>query len=239
MRKKSGHRRVQKEKGYRNRLELLYENRINKRGERIYTLKPSQFTDQDIKDLAKGVNDRLYKLEKAGLQEYSQEYKQIEKYAVQGYLNMYNVNLDKGTIRVTADMSRIDERDKAKYIRTLQNIMAAKTSTISGTRKAMKKAYKSFMKRPDIKKSAPNLTEKQYKDIWKAYRDKVKPNKKERLGSDVVLDFISSISQLGYYDISSAEISKSFDLWEESLDDPFSQFMQVVPQAAAMSRMDL
>lgn len=214
----------------RSKLSPLYEYALNERGSRIYSKKPHEFTKAEINQLAKGVNDRLYKLEKAGLDEYSQEYQMIKKYAVDNYLNMYNLDLDTGKVRVTRDLQNFpDNEAKYDYIRVMQNIMNAKTSTIAGTKEAMGKAYESFMQRPDIVKQGVGISQDTYNDIWKAYRDKVKPNKKERLKSDVVMDFISAITDLGYNDIPSADIYKAFELFDEGSDNPYHDFYEMAP----------
>lgn len=214
----------------RSKLSPLYEYTLNERGSRIYSKKPHEFTKSEINQLAKAVNDRLYKLEKAGLDEYSQEYQMIKKYAVDNYLNMYNLDLDTGKVRVTRDLTKFpDNEAKYDYIRVMQNIMNAKTSTIAGTKEAMGKAYESFMQRPDIVKQGVGISQDTYNDIWKAYRDKVKPNKKERLKSDVVMDFISAITDLGYNDIPSADIYKAFELFDEGSDNPYHDFYEMAP----------
>lgn len=214
----------------RSKLSPLYEYVLNERGSRIYSKKPHEFTKSEINQLAKAVNDRLYKLEKAGLDEYSQEYQMIKKYAVDNYLNMYNLDLDTGKVRVTRDLKNFpDNEAKYDYIRVMQNIMNAKTSTIAGTKEAMGKAYESFMQRPDIVKQGVGISQDTYNDIWKAYRDKVKPNKKERLKSDVVMDFISAITDLGYNDIPSADIYKAFELFDEGSDNPYHDFYEMAP----------
>lgn len=214
----------------RSKLSPLYEYTLNERGSRIYSKKPHEFTKAEINQLAKAVNDRLYKLEKAGLDEYSQEYQMIKKYAVDNYLNMYNLDLDTGKVRVTRDLRNFpDNKSKYEYIRVMQNIMNARTSTIAGTKEAMEKAYESFMQRPDIVKQGVGISQNMYNDIWKAYRDKVKPNKKERLKSDVVMDFISAITDLKYNDIPSADIYKAFELFDEGSDNPYRDFYEMAP----------
>lgn len=215
----------------RSKLSSFYEYTLNERGSRIYSKTPHEFTKSEINQLAKAVNDRLYKLEKAGLDEYSQEYQMIKKYAVDNYLNMYNLDLDTGKVRVTQDLSRFpDNKTKYEYIKVMQNILNARTSTIAGTKEAMGKAYESFMQRPDIVKQGVGISQDTYNDIWKAYRDKVKPNKKERLKSDVVMDFISAITDLGYNDIPSADIYKAFELFDEGSDNPYHDFYEMAPE---------
>lgn len=215
----------------RSKLTSFYEYTLNERGSRIYSKTPHEFTKSEINQLAKAVNDRLYKLERAGLDEYSQEYQMVKKYAVDNYLNMYNLDLDTGRVRVTRDLSRFsDNKSKYGYIRVMQNILNARTSTISGTKEAMDKAYESFMQRPDIVKQGVGISQDTYNDIWKAYRDKVKPNKKERLKSDVVMDFISAITDLGYNDIPSADIYKAFELFDEGSDNPYHDFYETASE---------
>ena len=148
--------------------------------------------EDEIKKLAKKVNDSLYRLEKAGLQTESQEYNVIQHYAISKNDKMYNVNTEKGTIRVTRDLSRFKTRDELyRYKSILENILNAKTRTVSGTRKAIKKGYETFQNSL-TKSTVPNLTYEEYKNVFKIYRNNVEPDKRDYLGSDVVVDLIEN-----------------------------------------------
>ena len=113
---------------------------------KIFDKKPSSFTKDEINKLVKGVNDRLYKLEKAGLAQESRAYQNIMRYAMGGD-PAYNVDLAKGTVRLTQDMSRFKTKQEMyDYINRAQQILSNQTSSVGGTNKAIKKAYESFMK---------------------------------------------------------------------------------------------
>lgn len=194
---------------------------------KTFDKKPSEFTKEDIKHIVKGVNDRLYKLEKAGLTKESRTYQAIEKYAAQNQLNMYNVDPEKGTIRVTEDLSRFPTNEaKYAYIRRMQEILSNKTSTVGGTNKAMWKAYQSFMKNPNVMMKDKDgnlqpikLSFQEYKDIWKTYKDNVEPDADGKYESDTVIDFIHATREQNYEDIPKDQLAKAFSYYNEKKND--------------------
>lgn len=167
-----------------------------------------KYSEDDIRKMVKKVNDSLYRLEKAGLESYSAEYRKIEKYAISnpnGTGKMYNVNELTGTIRVTKDLSRFEtKKERAKFVEILENILAAETRTVSGTRKAMKKGFETV-------KSLYNYkgTQKQYETVWRAYRDIIASNKKSKVGSDKVMQMIEKTN---LYQLSKSDIRKTMKI---------------------------
>ena len=164
---------------------------------------PTERLKQEIQARVKKVNDSLYRLEKAGLQDESREYQMIEHYALdkdRGYVKgspnfdkegkYYNVDLDKGIIRATSDLSRFkDAQDLYRYNEVLKNILEAQTRTVSGTNQASKKAYDTFMQ-SETHKARPEMTHDQFRNIFKIYRTKVNPDRKDKAGSDTVIEMI-------------------------------------------------
>lgn len=198
---------------------------------KIFNKKPSEFSDEDIRHLVKGVNDRLYKLEKAGLAEYSKTYQNIMKYATSGD-PMYNLNIDKGTVRATQDMKRFKtDQEKYDYIRRLQEIMSNKTSTVGGTNEAIKKSYETFNKNPQLLKRVEDtdaegnkvihmvpldISMEEYKKIWKAFKDNVQPDKDGKWESQTVIDFIHATREMGFYDIPEDMVGEAFRYYDQT-----------------------
>lgn len=193
---------------------------------KVFDKKPSEFTDADIRHLVKGVNDRLYKIEKAGLTQESRTYQTIMKYAAENDLNMYNLDLEKDIVRVTGDLSRFpDNQTKYEYIRRLQEIMSNQTSTVGGTKKAIKKAYESFMKNPkmmtmdaDGKIQPIHITMEEYKKIWKAYKNNVEPDENGKYESDDVIDFMHATKLMGYNEIPDESLEAAFRYYNQERD---------------------
>lgn len=156
-----------------------------------YLRKPSQISDVDLKRMAGTFNRRLYELEKAGLQQESAMYRTIEKYAIDKNSGMYNVKYDKGTIRLRTDVQNMSAKERAEYVQIMRNMLVSKTGTVSGTRRAQKKAYESFKENlDDDSTEAKNLTEAEYRKVWKAYRKNVKPGKNDHMGSETIVHLL-------------------------------------------------
>lgn len=220
-------------------LQALYEHQLKNPNDpmskKIYNRKPSSFSKEEINRLVKGVNDRLYKLEKAGLKDDSRIYYWINEYAINkgNPKNYYNVRSD-GTIRVTSDLSRFSTpKEKYDYITQLQNILSAKTSQVGGVNKALRKAYKTFIKNPVIVKAgANNISFEEYKNVWKTYRDNVVGDDKGRYESDDVIDFLTAkvdnnlgeipkdklATTMKYYNQNKALYSDMYDFINQNLD---------------------
>lgn len=237
-------------------LKPLYNFRRSKEGDsqsrKIFDKKPSEFTPDDIRHLVKGVNDRLYKLEKSGLADYSKTYQNIMKYASSGD-PMYNLNLDKGTVRATSDMSRFKtDQERYDYIRRLQEIMSNQTSTIGGTNQAIQKAYETFQKNPQLLISRKDVDEEgneitvlvrlpisleEYKAIWKQYKENVKPDEEGKWESQTVIDFIHGTRQMGYYDIPEDRISEAFKYYVENKDEYEDMYAMLIDNPDIFSEL--
>lgn len=232
----------------RNKLKPLYSFKLSKpddaKSRRIFDKKPSDFTDEEIKRLVKGVNDRLYLLEKADLTLESRTYQNIKHYA-EGGDKMYNINEDKMTIRVTGDLSRFQTpQEKYDYIRRLQQIMSNQTSTAGGTMKALEKAYGSYMENPKLYKTAPSgdkipisITFSEYREIWKSYKANVEPDENGKYESDDVIDFMHAIKAQGYEDIPPASLDKAFRYWQENKKNYEDMFSFIIKNSDIFSEV--
>lgn len=169
-------------------------------------------TDKEVRHLIKTVNDSLYRLEKAGVQSESAEYRKIQKYAISnpnGTGKMYNVNIERGTIRVSKDLSRYKTKEeRTKFVEVLQNILQAKTRTVTGTRKAIKKAYETARELYGFKGSID-----QYVNVWHTYREQVSKDKRGKYGSDKVMEMIE---RTNIYQLSQNELEEVFSYMEHS-----------------------
>lgn len=189
---------------------------------KVFDKKPSTFTKAEINKLIKGVNDRLYKLEKAGLAQESKAYQNIMRYAMSGD-PAYNVDPEKGTVRLTQDMSRFKtKQDIYDYINRAQQILSNQTSSVGGTNKAIKRAYESFMKNPqmysisrDGRMMPLQLSLDEYRNIWKAYKSNVEPDEKGKYESQTVIDFIHATRSMGYYDIPPEQMGNAFKYYAQ------------------------
>ena len=190
-------------------LSTLLKFKETKSGKRRFKLNALKLSTQDIKHLAKVANDRLYKLEKAGLSGASRAYQNVMKYAVQGFNNQYNINLNNSTVRFTRDIKRV--KDKLKYIESLRQFLTNATSTKGGTNKAIDKAYETFKNRPDM--NGKLINRDTFVKLAKAYRTQLSQDAKDRLGSDIIVQLTK---QVGDYDIPSGDIATLMRYAEQS-----------------------
>ena len=150
-----------------------------------------KYSESELRHMIKTVNDSLYRLERAGLQSESAEYRRIEKYAISnpnGSGKMYNVNMERGTIRVSKDLSRYKTpKERKKFVEVLENILKSETRTVSGTRKALNRGFQTVKEKYGFSGSL-----KEYVNVWHTYRDKVSKNKRDNYGSDKVFEMIQN-----------------------------------------------
>ena len=180
-----------------------------------YDIKPSQVTDEEVKKMAKLANDRLYKLEKSGMSEYSREYKFVEHYATgdpNGKGKIYNVSEDFSRIRFTSSTRGMTQQERSYYINTLRNFIRAETSTVSGTKKAIKTAFETFKSKHG--KNIPNLTQEEYANYWKTYREMVQQDKYDHKGYNAA--YLELIESGNLYGISQDQLEEAIKYIEES-----------------------
>lgn len=164
-----------------------------------------KYSEAEIRHMIKKINDSMYRLEKAGLQTESAEYRKMMKYATSnpnGTGSMYNLNMEKGTLRVSKDLSKYkSKKERAKFVEVLENILNAETRTVSGTRKAVDRGYQTVKRRYNYKGS-----KKQYLNVWHTVRDIISKNKMDKIGSDTVMRLIETTN---IYQLSQAELEEA------------------------------
>ena len=107
-----------------------------------------------VKKMVSKLNQRLARLEKSGLAMDSKEYRTIMHYAVDKNDRHYNVDIQKGTIRLTTDLTQFKTaKEWNAYVGILENIDAAKTSGVRGTKEAIKKAQEKLKEKLKIRKN--------------------------------------------------------------------------------------
>lgn len=188
MNKRQAKKRAKKE---RTRKKSLLKSRTTKTGYTKYGIKPSEVRDAELKYLAKKANDRLYKMEKAGVTDKSREYRMVEHYAIgdpSGKGSIYNVDVNKGRIRFTSTSKGMSGEERAYLINTIRNFLKAETSTVSGTKRAFKRAYTTFMKNNGSK---INMTQEQYENVWSTYRDMVEKDKLSNEGYNAFMELVT------------------------------------------------
>lgn len=172
---------------------------VNDKGEKIFNKKASEFTNEEIKKMKKLLNDRLYKLEKTGVAQFSNMYNKMLSYSEKKTSLLSN---EDGKLRIKPDAKGADN------INEIRKYLVAKTSTVGGTNRAVKKAYKSFINRPSFNKEIKEkLTMDKYKELWKIYKENVSKDAQDKLGSDVVVDAIKSID---FYDLPEDKLVDAF-----------------------------
>lgn len=177
-------------------------------GYRQYKIQPSRVREEEFKALVKRANDRLYKLEKSGLTNISREYREVKHYAMddpEGKGFIYNVKPKQVRIRFTSSLKGLSGQEKAYLINTVRNFLNAQTSTISGTKKAIKNAFESFTSNNDMSKIS-NMNQEQYMNIWNAYKDVVEKNKLEHKGYNVFMDLVKNTN---FYQLTPAQMRET------------------------------
>lgn len=193
----------------------LLKQKTTKKGNIIYNIPPSKVREAEFKKLVKRANDRLYKLEKAGITEDSHEYRMVEHYALsnpKGKGWIYNVDPEKGRIRFKGSLKGLSSAEKQYLINTIRNFLNAQTSTVGGTRKAFKQAYQSFINNPQNKITG-QITPDQYRNMWRVYHDNVKQDKLTNQGYNV---FMELIKKTNFYELDPEEMQQAFDYIAES-----------------------
>lgn len=165
--------------------------------------------------MVRKANDRLRRLEKAGLYEESREYRLVSHYAYSdpgGKGSIYNVNPEKDTIRFksTLPTGQGYTREREYMINTLRNFLKASTSTVSGTRKAINKAFQSFKDNQDIK---GEMTQEQYMQLWRTYHDMGLRDKLDNQGYNA---FMTLVQSTDIYDLTQDEMKVALDYLAKS-----------------------
>lgn len=168
--------------------------------------------------LAAKINQRLSKLEASGLQLDSKEYQTIMHYAIDKSSPIYNVDTTTGKIRVTTNLSRFTTaKELNDYQAVLKNIEASQTSTVRGTKAAIKKAQETLKEKYRLRKLDKEYSEmdyNRYREIWRIYRNNVKDKNKQKTASDTVFNIIAR--EQGFYDLTDDEVAEAMK-WANTL----------------------
>ena len=165
--------------------------------------------------MVRKANDRLRALEKAGLFEESREYRLVSLNVYSdpgGKGSIYNVNPEKDTIRFSTKLPTGQgfNKERAYMINTLRNFLNAQTSTVTGTRKAINKAYNSFMKNNNVK---ADMSQEDYTQLWKVYHDMGLRDKLDNQGYNA---FMTLITQTDLYKMNKSNIEAAMSYLENS-----------------------
>lgn len=164
---------------------------------------PTDRYKEELRKKVRKVNASLARLEKAGLQTESAEYQMVSHYAIDKESKMYNYNLEKGTIRATMDFDRFTNPSELyRYGEVLDQIINAQTRTVTGTREAIEKGRQKYLS-SETAKVKPELDYDSYRNIFKIYRTKVDPDKKNHVGSSTVLKLIRNTN---FYQLTDEQI---------------------------------
>ena len=194
----------------------------NARGERIYNVTAGKVTKQELNYLVKVANRRLAAIEKAGLEDTSNIYVTVEKYANSTAKHksfIYNVNMDKDTIRLSQKTRGLTSEEKAYLINVARNIIKAKTSTVKGTKEVTHKRYESFIKNAKIPKE--RISEEMYGKMFKIWRDNISGDKKDKFDSKTFRNLItkSNVSKV----MTESQFEEAMR-YASQLDDPMDYF---------------
>lgn len=194
----------------------LLNRKETERGNIIYKIPASKVRDEEFKKMVRKANDRLRALEKAGLFEESREYRLVSHYAYSdpsGKGSIYNVNPEKDTIRFSSKLPEKGlqyEREREYMINTLRNFLNAETSTVSGTKAVINRAYESFMaehgKRSD-------MSQDEYMKMWRIYHDMGLRDKLDNQGYNA---FMTLMTQTDLYSLNEDEIKTALEYIEKS-----------------------
>lgn len=193
----------------------LLKREVTEKGNTIYSIPASKVRDREFKMMVRKANDRLRSLEKAGLFEESREYRLVSHYAYSdpgGKGSIYNVNPEKDTIRFSTKLPTGQgfNKERAYMINTLRNFLNAQTSTVTGTRKAIHKAYNSFMKNNNIK---ADMNQDEYTQLWKIYHDMGLRDKLDNQGYNA---FMTLITKTDLYKMNKSDIEAAMTYLENS-----------------------
>lgn len=213
MNKRQGKKRKKMESSYIRK--SLLRTKTTEKGNVIYSIPASKVREKEFQRMIRKANDRLRRLEKAGLYEESREYRLVSHYAYSdpdGKGSIYNVNAEKDTIRFksTLPTGQGYTREREYMINTLRNFLRASTSTVSGTRKAINKAFQSFMNNQDIK---GEMTQDQYMQLWRTYHDMGLRDKLDNQGYNA---FMTLVKNTDIYEMTSDEMKIALDYLEKS-----------------------
>ena len=194
----------------------LLKRSVSEKGNIVYKIPASKVRENEFKRLVKQANDRLRRLEKAGLYEESREYRLVSHYAYSdpnGKGRIYNVNPEKDTIRFSSKLPQKGLQygaDIEYQINVIRNFLNAETSTVAGAKRVMKAAYDSFMLNNKVK---ADMSQEQYMNLWKIYHDMGLRDKLDNQGYNA---FMSIMQSSDLYKMSNEQIQTALEYIENS-----------------------
>lgn len=193
----------------------LLKTKTTEKGNVIYSIPASEVRQKELQRMVRKANARLLRLERAGLYEESREYRLVSHYAYSdpgGKGSIYNVNPEKDTIRFksTLPTGQGYTREREYMINTLRDFLKASTSTVSGTRKAINKAYQTFKDTQDIQ---GEITQNQYMQLWRTYHDMGLRDKLDNQGYNA---FMTLVKTTDIYDLTPDEMKVALDYLAKS-----------------------
>lgn len=213
MNKRQAKKRKKKESSYIRK--SLLKTKTTEKGNVIYSIPASEVRQKELQRMVRKANARLLRLERAGLYEESREYRLVSHYAYSdpgGKGSIYNVNPEKDTIRFksTLPTGQGYTREREYMINTLRDFLKASTSTVSGTRKAINKAYQTFKDTQDIQ---GEMTQDQYMQLWRTYHDMGLRDKLDNQGYNA---FMTLVKTTDIYDLTPDEMKVALDYLAKS-----------------------
>ena len=154
------------------------------------------------KSVVKAANERLRKIEKVwNMTEDSNEYKLVRKYAIEypktkGKIYKLGKNMDSVRFLSETEYNKLSDKEKKYFNEVLNNFMNASTSTKQGIELKYQQSYSTFMYHYGDK--YPSLTQDQYKEFFRTYRDLANADKKNQF------DYTTLVQTLEFVDISEA-----------------------------------
>lgn len=193
----------------------LLKTEVTEKGNTIYSIPASKVRDKEFKKMVRKANDRLRSLEKAGLYEESREYRLVSHYAYSdpgGKGSIYNVNPEKDTIRFSSKLPTGQgyTKEREYMVNTLRNFLNAQTSTVTGTKKAINKAYNTFMENNGARS---DMSQEEYTQLWKIYHDMGLRDKLDNQGYNA---FMTLITQTDLYRLNKEDIESAMSYLEKS-----------------------
>lgn len=181
------------------------------RPKKVITIEGKTITPKRVnalKKLANKINQRLARLENAELQLDSNEYRNIMYYAIDKSDTSYEVDTTKGTIRVKTDISGFKTlKELQHYQDTLKNIESSKTSTVRGTKAAIKKGLETLKEKLKIRPGSlkfKDIDYEKYREFWRIYRNNVTDKDKQKMNSDTIFNIM--VNEKGFYDLSEEDL---------------------------------
>lgn len=157
----------------------------------IKTLNTSELRTQ-LRKLTKTANSRIKSLERKHIEQSSKAYQYvsgIQKRDIGIVKKTTDKKTEKEGIKFNTDFRKMSKRELEKELRLVRDFLNAKTSTITGTTSAYRKAYETFQK-----ETKSDFTYDDWSNFW--YNSTVKEfmNMYGRNGSDLVSDIVSTYS---------------------------------------------